>query len=79
MEYRRQESQVAGEFRTTELDFWHMARIFDSDPALNEDFVKCVPTERNFAVSSQDVIYVMANHSIQARRLLSQTGRSYIF
>ena len=42
-EYRRMESTIAGEFRTT-LNFWHMARIFASDPALNADFVKSVPT-----------------------------------
>lgn len=78
-EYRRQESRVSGEFRTTQLDFWHMAREFSSDPALNASFVECNPTERTFAVPSNDVIYVMANHSIQARRLVAQTGTSYIF
>lgn len=78
-EYRRQESSVAGEFRDSTLNFWHMARIFGSTPALNADFVKCVPTERTFAVPSQDVLYIMAKHSIQARRLVSKTGRSYTF
>lgn len=78
-EYRRSESTIAGEFRTTLLDYWHLARIFSSDPALNADFVECVPTDRVFAVPSQDVLYVMARHSIQARRLVAQTGHSYIF
>ena len=78
-EYRRTESSIAGEFRSSLLDFWHMARIFGSTPALNASFVECVPTERNFAVPSQDVLYVMANHSIQARRLVAQTGQSFIF
>ena len=77
-EYRRQESSIAGEFRTT-LDFWHLARIFDSDPALNGSFVTSNPTERVFAVPSTDVLYVYARHSVQARRLVAQTGRSYIF
>lgn len=78
-EYRRTESTIGGEFRTTTLDYWHMARIFSSDPALNASFVKCVPTERTFAVPSQDVLYVMANHSIQARRMVSAVGTSFIF
>lgn len=78
-EYRRQESTIAGEFRTTALDFWHMARIFGSAPALNADFVKSVPTDRNFAVPSEDVLYVMANHSIQARRIVASSGNSFIF
>lgn len=78
-EYRRTESSIAGEFRTTQLNFWHMARIFASDPALNSDFVKCVPTERTFAVPSEDVLYVMAKHRIQARRLVAATGSSFIY
>jgi len=78
-EYRRQESTIGGEFRTTDLNFWHMARIFSSDVALNEDFVKCVPTERTFAVPSKDVFYIMAKHNVQARRLVCQQGHSFIF
>lgn len=78
-EYRRTESSIAGEFRTSMLDHWHMARIFDTAPALNASFVECVPTERTFAVPSQDVLYVMANHSIQARRLVAGSGTSFIF
>lgn len=74
-EYRRQESNVAGEFKTT-LNFWHMGRIFSSDPALNASFVSSVPTERTFAVPSADVIYAMTRHSIQARRLVSPTGNT---
>lgn len=77
-EYRRQESSVAGEFKTT-LNFWHMARDFSSDPALNATFTNCVPTERTFAVPSQDVIYCYARHSIQARRLVSKRGNSFIY
>jgi len=78
-EYRRTESTIAGEFRSSVLDFWHLARIFSSDPSLNSDFVECVPTERVFAVDSQDTYYVMANHSVQARRLVAQVGTSFIF
>lgn len=77
-EYRRVESTIGGEFRST-LDFWHMARIFSSDPALNATFVKSVPTERTFAVPSTDVLWIMANHSVQARRLVSPLGNSFIF
>jgi len=78
-EYRRTESSIAGEFRTTQLNFWHMARIFAADTALNGTFVDCVPTERTFAVPSEDVIYVYARHNIQARRLVCQTGTSFIY
>lgn len=78
-EYRRAESMVAGDFRTSELDFWHFARTFATDPALNGDFVTANPTTRPFAVGSEDVLYVMANHSIQARRMVAKTGKSFIY
>lgn len=78
-EYRRTESTIAGEFRTSLLNFWHMARDFGSDPALNADFVKCVPTERIFADNQEHTMYGMFNHSIQARRLVTATGTSFIY
>ncbi len=78
-EYRRHESNIGGEFRTTELDFWHMARIFDTEPALNADFITSVPTQRIHAVETNDVLWIMANHSMQARRLVAKDGRSFIF
>jgi Capsid protein (F protein). len=78
-EYRRIESGVCGEFRTTDLDFWHMARIFSSDPTLNASFVQSNPTKRINAVSTNDVLWCMINHSVQARRQVSRTGTSYIF
>lgn len=77
-EYRGQWSSIAGEFRDT-LDFWHFARTFSSDPALNASFIKCVPTENPFAVPSTDVLYIMAKHSVQARRLVASSGTSFIF
>lgn len=78
-EYRRAESGVSGEFRTSLLNFWHMARDFSSAPALNGDFVKANPTNRIYPISSQDGLWIMASHSIQARRMLSRTGNSFIY
>lgn len=77
-EYRRHESGVSGEFRNI-LDYWHYARIFATEPALNADFVTSIPTKRVNASQINDVLYVMANHSIQARRLVSGSTQSYIF
>lgn len=79
-DYRRIESRVAGEFRTT-LDFWHMARKFSSAPALNASFVSSNPTNRIYSVTDDavDKLWITANHSIQARRLVSQTGTSFIY
>lgn len=70
-EYRRTPSFVAGEFSQSALDYWHFARKFTSEPALNSTFVSAVPPERAFAAPSQDVLYVQAHHSVQARRLVA--------
>lgn len=77
-EYRRMESSVAGDFRS-DLDFWHYARIFAAPPVLNGSFVACDPTKRVNAVQDEQVLWVMANHSIQARRMVAASGSSHIF
>jgi len=77
-EYRGEWNRIAGEFRTSTLDFWHQARIFSSEPALNAAFVTSDPTERIFAVPSQDVLYITANHSLQARRVISREGTPFL-
>lgn len=77
-EYRGMFNRIAGEFRTTQLDFWHQGRIFSSEPALNAAFVTSNPTERVFAVPSEDVLYVTANHSIQARRVIAREGTPFL-
>lgn len=78
-EYRRTPSRVSGEFRSTELDYWHMARLFDSDPTLNASFVTSDPTKRVNAVQTNDVLWMMINHSMQARRLVASKGTAFIF
>lgn len=77
-EYRREESSVAGLFRTT-LNNWHLSREFAGAPSLNATFVSSVPTTRVFADTANDNLYVCANHNIQARRLLSREGNSMTF
>lgn len=78
-EYRRQESGVSGQFRTT-LDEWHMARIFASQPTLNSSFVTSNPTNRIFAdQTGNDTVLAMVSHSIQARRMPSKSGTSFIY
>lgn len=80
-EYRRLESAVAGEFRESTLDFWHLARVFGSSPALNATFVKCVPDDRIFAAGTEvsNSLYVMARHNIQARRQVAKFGSSFTY
>jgi hypothetical protein len=75
-EYKYQPSRVAGEF-TDSLDYWHLGRIFDTAPALNEDFVQCDPeqTKRIFAVQEgADSLYCHVYNKIQAIRPMPKFG-----
>lgn len=77
-EYRHLPSYTAGDFRDTMND-WHLARQFASEPALNEDLIKCVPSKRIHAEQTSDVVWGMFNHSIQARRMLGHKTIGRLF
>lgn len=77
-EFRSMPSSIAGEFRST-LDHWHYGRVFSSDPALNSTFVNAVPTKRVNASSETDCLYILANHSIQSRRMMAKVAKSRTF
>lgn len=68
-EYREEPSTVSAEFRSL-LNYWHMGRIFASDPALNQSFVECDPTARIHADQTNDKLWCMVNHSCVARRMV---------
>lgn len=74
-EYKFQPNRVAGEFRTS-LDFWHMARQFDSVPNLNAQFVESQPTNRIWAVTdpNADHLYCQVLHKIRAVRPMPVFG-----
>lgn len=76
-EYKYMPSRVAGDFRTT-LDYWHLGRIFDSAPALNQSFVECTPesTSRIFAVEDPDAqkLYCHVLNKIKAVRPMPKYG-----
>lgn len=75
-EYKEEPSTIHGDFRNT-LDFWHLARMFTSAPALNQSFVECNPSDRIYASTATDKLWCLASHSIQARRMVrkSSVGR----
>lgn len=68
-EYKYIPSSVHGDFKTT-LDHWHMGRKFSALPALNEDFIKCEPTTRVFAVETENNqnLWIQVYNNIQAVR-----------
>lgn len=75
VDYKYNSDVVHGQFKTT-LDFWHMGRIFDSQPLLNSSFIESSPSHRIFAVTSEDndVIYCDIWHDLRAIRPLPQFG-----
>lgn len=70
-EYRHTQSGVSGDFRDI-LDHWHLGRKFASAPTLNQSFIECDPSKRVFAEQTEHSMWVMANHSIQARRMVGK-------
>lgn len=74
-EYRYAVDTVAGDFRPGQaLEEWTMCRDFSSDPALNDTFVTCSPTNRIYASTSTDQLLVMAYNNVKARRLMRKLG-----
>ena len=74
-DYRMRFSQCAGQF-TTDLLHWHMAREFGTEPALNQAFIECDPTDRIFAVNDEtaDPLYIQVVHNAAAIRPVSKFG-----
>lgn len=72
-EYRHAESSVHGDFKGN-LDFWHMARKFDSTPSLTSSFVTANPTKRVFATTETNSVYVQLLNQCTAFRPLPKRG-----
>jgi len=74
-EYKYMPSRVAGEFRTS-LNYWHLGRIFATEPSLNSTFIECDPTKRIFAVEdpATDVLYCHVLNKIKAVRPMPKYG-----
>lgn len=76
-EYKFINSSVHGEFRGS-LDYWHMGRIFDNQPQLNEQFINCEPTTRIFAVTDTETVYAHVFHRIKATRPMPYFGTPHM-
>jgi len=76
-EYKYMPSRVAGDFRTS-LDYWHLGRIFGSEPTLSQEFIECTPedTERIFAVTDPEAqkLYCHVLNKIKAVRPMPKYG-----
>lgn len=74
-EYKFEPNRVSGDMRSN-LDFWHMGREFSAQPALNEAFINCVPTERVFAVTDPtiDKVIMQIFNKVSVSRLMPKFG-----
>ncbi len=78
MEYREEPSKATSEFRGL-LDYWHMARIFEALPALNQTFTDCDATKRIFSAQENDTLWMMVRHNMVARRLVDRNASARIY
>ncbi|MEM0173654.1 MAG: major capsid protein [Sulfolobaceae archaeon] len=75
-EYRFMNDTVHGDFTGT-LEFWHMARKFENEPALNADFVQSNPDNRIFPVpitDTTDKLLVQTYTNFKAIRPVAKYG-----
>ena len=73
-EYKFNNSTVHGDFKST-LNFWHMGRIFGSEPGLNSSFVQSNPTGRIWAVNdNSDHLWIQLLNKVSAYRLMPVFG-----
>lgn len=72
-EYRSKMSTVHGDFRGN-LEYWTLVRDFSALPTLSDQFVKCQPSDRIFAVKDVDNLLIDVLHRIQAVRCLPKQG-----
>lgn len=78
-EYKYLPNRVAGDFKTS-LNFWHLGRIFDAIPVLNQEFIESTPSDRIFAVTDEGTQKVWCHilHKISARRPMSLYGNPHL-
>lgn len=74
-QYKYNPSTVHGTFKTS-LNFWHLGRIFTSQPSLNTSFVESDPTHRAFIVTTPSIhkLYVQIYHDVKAWRPMPKYG-----
>lgn len=69
-DYMSKPNVISGDFRDTVANFWHLARDFSGDTALNQSFVECDPGARVFAEQTEDHAITLTRNSIIARRIV---------
>lgn len=66
-EYRFRGSSVHGSLRSS-LDYWHLGRQFGSRPALNSDFLQCIPRKDIYPAPTLPGMLVNFGNTIKVAR-----------
>jgi len=76
-EYKYLNDTVHGALRSS-LNFWHLGRIFSSEPTLNSEFIECDSVAegltRIFAVPDDEQLYAIVNNMVLAKRPMPYYG-----
>lgn len=81
-EYRFMKPMVTGEFRTSMLNHWNMARNFDAPPVLNSSFIdmgsSAVTFKRPFADTTQHSYLAMLRNNVVAYRPIPKRAKNIL-
>lgn len=81
-EYRSMRPRVTGEFRTTQLSYWNIARHFDQAPHLNDNFINMAFStqtfKRPFAVQNAHAFLAMIRNNIRAYRPIPKVAKNIL-
>lgn len=81
-EYRTIKPRVTGEFRTSELSYWNLARHFSQAPYLNNNFINmglsAETFKRPFAVQNKHAFLAMIRNNIRAWRPIPKVAKNIL-
>ena len=81
-EYRTIKPRVTGEFRTSELSYWNLARHFSQAPYLNNNFINmglsAETFKRPFAVQNKHAFLAMIRNNIKAWRPIPKVAKNIL-
>lgn len=79
-EYRTPINLVSGEFRPgNSLDYWTMARGWETEATVNGDFITGNPTNRVWPATTAQQLYVMVSRNLKARRKVTANPKGYVY
>nr|AOV86358.1 putative capsid VP1 [uncultured virus] len=79
-EYRTPINLVSGEFRPgNSLDYWTMARGWETEATINGDFITGNPTNRVWPATNAQQLYVMVSRNLKARRKVTANPKGYVY